>query len=184
MPSEQKALHRIANKARDINKRAETKVAKQQVWVDGQRELCESSEFNAFELKKNFLGRLRSFGLNPNDGTYNIKIAIHPDNTNYREFYDDTQNQVIQTDVEKNIFKSDIYDLRPGGIKEIKLKKKLFKKQEFAYVEIGDLVRFSGYFSRKGNRKPNCFKQRGIGLFYNKWAFEFNSIEKIPVREY
>ena len=50
MPSEQKALHRIANKARDINKRAETKVAKQQVWVNGQRELCESSEFNAFEL--------------------------------------------------------------------------------------------------------------------------------------
>ena len=53
MPSEQKAFHRIANKARDINKRAETKVAKQQAWVDGQRELCESSEFNAFEFKKN-----------------------------------------------------------------------------------------------------------------------------------
>ena len=104
MPSEQKALHMYANKALNFNRSGDlTKVAKQQGWIDAQHELCNSSRFNAFKLKKDWIGRLRYFGLNLKaDGSYKVTIAIHPDNTNFdQKFYNDSQNRVTQRKINK-----------------------------------------------------------------------------------
>lgn len=183
MPSEQKQLHLYANIAKNKNAKAATKVGKQQVWVDAQNELCESTLFNALKLKKNWMGRLRSFGLNTDNLTYNIEISIHPDNTFFgKKYYSDTQNIVFNDQIEKKIFKSDIYNLIPGDI----VKTEGWFKD--TYEDTGSLVMFSGYFS-KGDGKPHCLKSNkgvfghGISLFYNEWFFKFTSIKKIDFIE-
>ena len=189
MPEDQKQLHTYAKNAKNKNAKAQTTVGKQQVWIDAQNELCESKSFNAFQLKKDWIGRLRTFKMNTDNLTYVVEISIHPDNINFKKnfyfakYYFDTQNIVFNTELEKKVFESDIYNLIP--------RKKIDKTEGFfkdTFNDTASLVMFSGYFL-EGKRKPHCIKSKpggfghGISLFNNDFYFDFESIKIIEIIE-
>ena len=171
---QQRYLHSIAYDAlRKVNK-ASNDAGIKYIWIKANNTICDSSEFDAFGYKENWVGTI--YGIESDDQgnlTFQITITapLHANNN--------TSDGGL-TELFKNALK-DVFTNNSVRIRVRELQTNLVNK--VITLEKSDIVRFSGYFV-KGNRKQNeCFKSasywaEGPDLINTSLLFNITDIEK------
>ena len=130
--------------------------AKKKTWIDKSNELCSSSLFNAYDIKKDWIGTLHLLEMNDAGTHLNIKIGIN------------NSNAVNQYAADANMISESL----------------LFSLKKSDTIKFSGFFEEGKKSQNQCLNNANMFDENNPLLYKQEFKFKFKKIEKLPERLY
>ncbi len=156
-PQQQQFFSQLVQNTKNKIKTADNRAKIKLLWINASKELCSSNLFDAYGLKKDWVGYVDSI-LMSDDGRIRLKVE-----------FDDFKNKAQDFDLDKKL-------------EDVALELSEGEPDFFFSKTKGSLIKFSGYFT-PGKKSQNECLDGGLDanpeLLDEGFTFKFTNIEKL-----